>query len=72
VYKGELAVGAIWSVNVDQGSTVTSDISDTYDNVSRGDCSILRWFEPCFIQKNGELWKIGEFDGTPAGFMNAE
>lgn len=36
VYKGELAVGTVSNVNVEQGSTVTSDISDTYDNVSGG------------------------------------
>lgn len=41
VYKGELAVGTIPNVNVGQGSTVTSDISDTYDNVSREDRSMV-------------------------------
>ena len=40
VYKGELVVGTISNVNVNQGSTVTSDISDTYDKVSGGDRSI--------------------------------
>ena len=33
VYKGELAVGSIPSVTVGQGSTITADISDTYDGV---------------------------------------
>lgn len=37
MYKGELAVGSIPSVNVDQGSNVTSDISDIYDNVGHRD-----------------------------------
>lgn len=53
VYKGELAVGVISSVNVGQGSTVTSDIADTYDNVSCRDRPMLALIRtaPCLERR---------------------
>jgi rhamnogalacturonan endolyase len=56
LYKGELAVGS-QSVVVTAGQTVTSNINDA----NSADVNI-----PAYI------WQIGEFDGRPTGFLNAE
>ncbi|KAJ7689883.1 polysaccharide lyase family 4 protein [Mycena olivaceomarginata] len=57
VYKGELAVGS-QVVLVNAGTTISSNIHDTsVDDIE---------------QTTTYIWQIGEFDGRPTGFLNAD
>lgn len=74
VYKGELSVGTT-SVVVSTGTTVTANIADT----ATVDVSLSLWFAyhclhltPSTPQKTTYIWQIGDFDGTPSGFLNAD
>jgi rhamnogalacturonan endolyase len=74
VYKGELAVGT-QSVIVSAGAAVTSNIHDTQSlDVSRHAVvhdarTSSEYHDP---QTTAFIWKIGEFDGRPTGFLNAD
>jgi rhamnogalacturonan endolyase len=72
VYKNELEV-ATTSVIVSAGTTVTANIADK-SSVDVGLFSLTEYprLKELLVKSTSYIWQIGDFDGTPAGFRNAE
>jgi rhamnogalacturonan endolyase len=56
LYQDELAVGTLPAVTITAGATTAQNITDTL-------------FTPAAAST---IWRIGSWDGTPAGFLNAD